>query len=95
MLLLHLLLLLELLLDHLLLLVLTQPIELIVLHGLLLLNRHCFLLIRIGKEVILFDIGLANFWNRTINYLALLCFHHGWCLIILMTLMGAIDTIVL
>ena len=59
-LLLHLLLLLKLLLEHLLLLVLAQSIELVVLHSLLLLNRHCLLFIRIGKEIILFHIRLID-----------------------------------
>ena len=60
-LLLHLLLLLKLLLEHLLLLVLGQPIELVVLHSLFLLNRHSLLFIWIGKEIILFDVRLINF----------------------------------
>ena len=94
-LLLHLLLLLELLLEHLLLLVLAEPIELVVLHSLLLLDRHRRLLVRIGKEVILFDIGLIDFWCRTIQQLALICFHHCWRLVLSMALMGAIDSIVL
>ncbi len=59
-LLLHLLLLLELLRNHLLLLFLAQSIELVVLHSLFLLNGHCSLFIRIGKEIILFDIRLID-----------------------------------
>ena len=95
-LLLHLLLLLELLGKHLLLLVLAQPIELVVLHCLLLLNRHCSLFIRISKEIILFHVRLINLTTLscwTIKQLALICLHNCW--LFSMALMSAISVIVL
>ena len=51
------LLLLHLLIDHLLLLVLAQAIELVMLHGLFLLYGHRHLFIWIGKEIVLLDVG--------------------------------------
>ena len=67
-----------LLLHHLLLLVLAQPVELVVLHSLFLLQRHRHLLVRISKEIVLLDVGLADLSSGTVEKLALIRLHHRW-----------------
>ena len=83
-----------LLLHHLLLLVLAQPVELVVLHSLFLLQRHRHLLVRISKEIVLFDVGLADLSSGTVEKLALVRLHHWWCVALVLALRLA-DEVVL
>jgi len=89
------LLLLHLLIDHLLLLVLAQAIELVMLHGLFLLYRHRHLFIWIGKEIVLLDVGLSDVWAWTVQDLALVCLHLRGHLALRLALVSAIDSIML
>ena len=68
-----------LLLYHLLLLILAKPIELVVLHYLLLLHGHCFVLVWVREEVVLLHVVLFLIF-------------HTWCDLVLAV--ALLDTII-